>query len=172
MLSWSSLSSGLFGVPGLFGIPGLSDVPGLFGVSGLLDGSVFFFLIVIVHFAFFALPSLAVAVIVTFPAFLQVTTPFLLTVATFLLLEVNFTPFTLDFLGETVAFNFTFLPTCVFTLLLLSFTDLTGVPTITFKVVFFFLFTLLLTVIVVFPFFNALILPFLLTVATFSFEDL
>jgi len=71
------------------------------------------FMQVSVIFANFLLPSLAVAVIVTFlpPAFfLNVTRPFALTVATFLLLEVHVTDLSVALEGAMEALSFTFLP--------------------------------------------------------------
>ena len=78
---------------------------------------------VTLHVAF--LPSFVNAVIVAVPAFLAVTLPFLLTVATFLLLEDQVIFLYLAFVGLTVAVkvNVAFVPTVI--LLAFNLTDLT-----------------------------------------------
>lgn len=71
----------------------------------------------ILHVAFFV-P--AFAVIVAFPAFFAVTTPFAFTVATFVFEEVNVTFLSVAFEGATVALSLTFLPLDKVTFVLLS----------------------------------------------------
>ena len=97
------------------------------------------FFTVILQVAFLPEPSFAVAVIVTVPAFFAFTTPLLVTVATFLLDDFHTTALLLAFFGVTVAFKVCFLPIVIVDLVLFSFTLVTGVPTVTVTVHFFFL---------------------------------
>jgi len=95
------------------------------------------FFTVILQVAFLPDPSFAVAVIVTVPSFFAFTTPLLVTVATFLLDDFHTTALLLAFFGVTVAFKVCFLPIVIVDLF--SFTLVTGVPTVTVIVHFFFL---------------------------------
>ena len=63
----------------------------------------------ILHFAFLFVPF-TFAVMIAVPFFLAVIVPFWVTVAVFLLLDVQIIFFCVDFFGLTVAFNFIFLP--------------------------------------------------------------
>ena len=103
------------------------------------------FFTVILQVAFLPEPSFAVAVIVTVPAFFAFTTPLPDTVATFVLDDFHTTALLLAFFGVTVAFKVCFLPTVMVDFVLFSFTLVTGVPTVTVIVHFFFLFAFEIT---------------------------
>ena len=124
--------------------------------------------------AFLPDPSAAVAVIVAVPAFTPFTTPFALTVAILLLLVVQTTLLLLGFFGLKAAFKVSLPPISMLAFVLLSFTLVTGVPTVTAIVTFFFLSALDVIVTLAVPAFFAAtttLEPETFAVAIFLFED-
>ena len=118
------------------------------------------------------LPSFAVALIVTFPAFSAVTFPVLLTVAIFLSLLVYVTALFFAFDGDTLVLSDTVSPTSNIFLFADNVMLLTGCVTTTLTVAFLSVPSFAVAVIVAVPTFLAVIFPFEVTVATFVLLDL
>jgi hypothetical protein len=116
--------------------------------------------------AFFPLPSLAVAVIVAVPYLIALTLPSDVTVATDLLLVVHFTFLLFALEGPTVAVSVAVFLASIVSVVLFSFTLVTGCLTVTVQAAFFPLPSAAVAVIVAVPFLTPLTAPVEETVAT------
>ena len=126
------------------------------------------FFTVTVHELFFLFE--VVTVIFALPTLLAVILPFLFTVATFLLLLAHVTFLFEAVVGNIVAVSEYVFPTFIVTVFLLKLTDFSLVFTVTLHIAVFPL--LVFAIISVVPFPLAVTLPFLSTVAIFSFFGL
>ena len=109
------------------------------------------------------MPLAVLTVIFALPGLMALTTPFLDTVATFLLLLVQVRA-VLALVGVSVAFSVSFLPTFKVAFFLLRVTFVGAAGTVILQVAF--LPLAVVTVMMAVPFFSALTTPFLLTLAT------
>ena len=157
----------------LFSVIFVTLTVGLTGVAG--------FVTVILQVAFCPLSSVAIQIIVALPAATPVTTPVLLTFATFSFEVLYFTVFFVALFGLTVAVNVTVLPfsmlalvlfNVIFVTLTVGLTGVAGFVTVILQVAFCPLSSVAIQIIVALPAATPVTTPVLLTFATFSFEVL
>jgi len=136
-----------------------------------LVARVVFFVTVTLQVAYLPLPSFALQVIVVVPTPTDVSLPVCDIVATLGFDDVHVSVLFMAFDGATVALKLALLPTGHLIVAALSFTLVTGLPTVTLQVTFKLLPSVVAQVIIVVPIAFEVSLPADVTVATLGFDD-